>query len=193
VCIYKSLTLSQYIYGAPFLASASTRAKMKMQTQQRGFLNFIGISTDRALRVHNIKPMEDFLNEKCVNRQRILKDPNHPLTISIDRNKYCNNIIVSRTNTTQYQNSVLQKSLRISRDGYVMFSNTFKTVKTRIKDESKRPRQHIKSKRSEQNSTKKGRKPNSTLYSQQRQPPLFKPHHQPSASIVYSKPKISMA
>ena len=70
--------------------------------------------------MHNIKPMEDFLNEQCVNIvQRILKDPNHPITTSIHRNKYNNNIIVSRTNTTQYQNSVLQKSLRIIRDGYV--------------------------------------------------------------------------
>ena len=60
------------------------------------------------------------MNEQCVNIvQRILKDPNHPITTSIHRNKYNNNIIVSRTNTTQYQNSVLQKSLRIIRDGYV--------------------------------------------------------------------------
>jgi hypothetical protein len=64
--------------------------------------------------------MEDFLNEQCVNIvQRILKDPNHPITTSIHRNKYNNNIIVPRTNTTQYQNLVLQKSLRIIRDGYV--------------------------------------------------------------------------
>jgi hypothetical protein len=64
--------------------------------------------------------MEDFLNEQCVNIvQRILKEPNHPITISIHRNRYNNNIIVPRTNTTQYQNSILQKSLRIIRDGYV--------------------------------------------------------------------------
>jgi hypothetical protein len=120
VCVYKSLTLSQYIYGAPLLASASTRAKKEMQAQQRRFLNVIGISTERALHVHNIKPVEDFLNEQCVNIvQRILKDPHHPITISIHRNKYNNNIILPRTNTTQYQNSVLQKSLRIIRDGYV--------------------------------------------------------------------------
>jgi hypothetical protein len=122
VCIYKSLTLSQYIYGAPLLASASTRTKKEMQAQQRRFLNVIEISIERALRVHNIKPMEDLLNEQCVNIvQRILKDPNHLITTSIHRNKYTNhnNIIVPRTNTTQYQNSVLQKSLRIIRDGYV--------------------------------------------------------------------------
>jgi hypothetical protein len=90
-----------------------------MQTKQRRFLNVIGICTERALRVHNIKPMEDFLNEQCVNIvQKILKDPNHPITTSIHRNKYNNSIIVPRTSTTQYQNSVLLKSLRIN-DGYV--------------------------------------------------------------------------
>jgi hypothetical protein len=63
---------------------------------------------------------EDFTNEQCVNIvQRILKDPHHPIKISINRNKYNNNIIVPRTNTMQYQNSVLQKSPRIIRDGYV--------------------------------------------------------------------------
>jgi hypothetical protein len=48
-------------------------SKKEMQAQQRRFLNVIGISTRRALPVHNIKPMEDFLNEQCVNIvQRIL-------------------------------------------------------------------------------------------------------------------------
>jgi hypothetical protein len=96
VCIYKSLTLSQststssYIYGAPLLASASTRAKKEMQAQQRRFLNVIGLSTERV-HVHNIKPMADFLNEQCANIvQRILKGPNHPITTSIHRNKYNN-------------------------------------------------------------------------------------------------------
>jgi hypothetical protein len=109
-----------YTYSAPMLASASMRAKKEIQTQQRRFLNVIGISTERALCVHNIKPMEDFLNEQCVNIvQRILKDSNHPITTSIHRNKYNNNFIMPRTNTTQYQNSVLQKSLHIIRNGYV--------------------------------------------------------------------------
>jgi hypothetical protein len=47
------------------------------------------------------------------------QDPNHPITTSIHRNKYNKNIIVSHTNTTQYQNLVLQKSLSIICDGYV--------------------------------------------------------------------------
>jgi hypothetical protein len=48
VCIYKSLTLSQYIYGASLLASASTRAKKEMQAQQCRFLNVIGLSTESS-------------------------------------------------------------------------------------------------------------------------------------------------
>ncbi len=102
-----------------------------MQAQQRRFLNVIGISTERALRVHNIKPMDDFLNEQCVNIvQRILEDPNHPITASLHRSKYNNNIIVPCINTTQYQNSVLQKSLRIICDGYVNKYTNPRRIKT---------------------------------------------------------------
>jgi hypothetical protein len=53
------------------------------------------------------------------NASKLSKDPNHTITTGIHRNKYNNNIIVPRTNTTQYQNQVLQKSLHIIRDGYV--------------------------------------------------------------------------
>jgi hypothetical protein len=53
--------------------------------------------------------MEDFLKEQCVNIvQRILKDPHRPITTTIHRNQNNNNIIMPGTNTTQYQNSVLQ-------------------------------------------------------------------------------------
>jgi hypothetical protein len=153
-----------------------------MQAQQRRFLNVIGISTERALHVNNIKPVEDFLNEQCVNIvQRILKDPHHPITISIHRNKYNNNIIMPRTNTTQYQNSVLQKSLNIIRDGYVNKYTNPRQIETTTAAYQVEIR------------AKKERKPNSTLYQQQQQPPLSKPQHQPSARSVYSKPKISTA
>jgi hypothetical protein len=53
----------------PYLASTSTRATKEMQAQQRRFLNVIGLSTKRALHVHKIKPMKDFLNEQRVNKE----------------------------------------------------------------------------------------------------------------------------
>ncbi len=82
--------------------------------------NIIGISKERALHVHSIKPMESFLNEQCVNIvERILKDPNHPVTTGLRRNKYNNNIIMPPFNIQMYQNTVLQKSIRIIRNGFV--------------------------------------------------------------------------
>ena len=47
-----------------------------------------------------------------------LQDPHHPITINTQRNPRNGNIIIPRTNTPRYQNSVLQKSLHIIRDGY---------------------------------------------------------------------------
>jgi hypothetical protein len=123
--------------------------------------------------------MEDFLNEKCVKIvQRILRDPNYLITTSIHRNKYNNNIIVLRTNTTQYQNSVLQKSLRIIRDGYVNKYTNPRRIETTT------AAYHVEI---------QDRKSNSSPHQQQQQPPLSKPQHQPSAHSVYSKPKISTA
>ncbi len=59
-----------------------------MQAQQRRFLNVMGIYAERALRLHNIKPMEDFLNEQCVNIvQRILKDSKSINTRTQDESK----------------------------------------------------------------------------------------------------------
>ncbi len=52
-------------------------------------------------------------------RQNRSKNPQRSPWPDNDHNKYNKHIIVPRTNTAKYQNSVLQKSLRIIRDGYV--------------------------------------------------------------------------
>jgi hypothetical protein len=110
----------------------------------------------------------NFLNEQSVNIvQRILKDPNHPITTSFHRNKYNNNVIVPHTNTTQYQNSVLQKSLRIIRDGYVNRYTNPRRIET-----------------------------TTAAYHVEIQAKLDKTRpktEQLSARFVYSKPKVSMA
>jgi hypothetical protein len=125
-----------------------------MQAQQRRFLNFIEISTERALRVHKIKPMDDFLNEQCVNiGQRILRKartiPTSTTTTS------------PSTNTTQYQNLDLQKSLHIIRDGYV---NKY-TNPRRIETTTAAYNVEIEAK------LQKTR----AIHPQQQQPPLYKP------------------
>ncbi len=83
-----------------------------------------------------------------------------------------------RTNTTQYQNSVLQKSLRIIRDVYVNKYTNPRRIETTT------AAYHVEI---------QDRKPNSSLHQQQQQPPLIKPQHQPSARSVYLNPKLSMA
>jgi hypothetical protein len=49
VNIYQSITLSQYLYAAPLLISASKTAKVEMAKQQTRFFNIIGITAERAL------------------------------------------------------------------------------------------------------------------------------------------------
>jgi hypothetical protein len=76
--IYRSITLSQYLYNAPLLESASTRAKNEMEKQQHRFFNMIGITSARALEVFKINPIVIFLDHQCVNVvERIFKDPTH--------------------------------------------------------------------------------------------------------------------
>jgi hypothetical protein len=79
--IYRSITLSQYLYNAPLLGSASSQAKKEMEKQQHRFFNKIGITSARALEVYKIEPIATFLDHQCVNVvERILKDPTHPIT-----------------------------------------------------------------------------------------------------------------
>jgi hypothetical protein len=79
--IYRSITLSQYLYNAPLLGSASTQAKKVMEKQQHRFFNIIGITSTRALEMYKIEPIATFLDHQCVNVvERILKDPTHHIS-----------------------------------------------------------------------------------------------------------------
>ncbi len=153
-----------------------------MQAQQRRFLNVIGLSTKRALHVHKIKPMKDFLNE-----QRVNKESSKTWTIPSRSASIATNITTTSSCRVPTPHITKTRSCRRASASFAMGTS----INTRTQDESKRPRQHIKS-RSKQNSKKQDRKPNSSPH-QQQQPPSSKPHHQPSARSVYSKPKISTA
>jgi hypothetical protein len=79
--IYRSITLSQYLYNAPLLGSASTQAKKRNKKKQHRFFNKIGITSARALELYKIESIATFLDHQCVNVvERILKDPTHPIT-----------------------------------------------------------------------------------------------------------------
>jgi hypothetical protein len=62
--IYRSITLSQHLYNAPLLGSASTQAKKE---KQHRFFNIIDIRSTRALEVYIIELIATFLDHQCVN------------------------------------------------------------------------------------------------------------------------------
>jgi hypothetical protein len=99
-------------------------AKKEMEKQQHRFCNIIGITSARALEMYKIEPIATFLDHQCVNVvERILKDPTHPITqkktVKSHHNTRSSQHIPATARTKTYQNSCLQKALRIKRDGYV--------------------------------------------------------------------------
>ena len=124
VNIYQSNALSQYLYAAPLLISARKTAKEEMTKQQIRFFNIIGITAERALSQYNIPTIESYIDQQCVAvTERILKDPNHPITRAQTSQKSQHNtrgsqFVTKRTNTDKYRNSCLQAALRMKRDGY---------------------------------------------------------------------------
>jgi hypothetical protein len=79
--IYRSITLSQYLYNASVLGSANTQAKKEIEKRQHRFFNIIGITSTKALEMYKIEPIATFLDHQCVNVvERIFKDPTHPIT-----------------------------------------------------------------------------------------------------------------
>jgi hypothetical protein len=76
VNIYQGITLSQYLYAAPLLISASKTAKEEMTKQQIRFFNIIGITAERTLSQYNIPTIESYTDQQCeAITERILKDP----------------------------------------------------------------------------------------------------------------------
>ncbi len=84
--IYRSITLSQYLYNAPLLTSASKAAKMAMDKQQQRFFKLIGINTETAWRVYQIPSIDIYIDEQCVKCvERMLDDPDHPITLKTSK------------------------------------------------------------------------------------------------------------
>jgi hypothetical protein len=81
--------------------------------------------------MYKIEPIATFLDHQCVNVvEKILKDPTHPITqkqtVKSHYNTRSSQHIPATPRTKTYQNSCLQKSLRIKRDGYVKKYNKYK-------------------------------------------------------------------
>jgi hypothetical protein len=89
--IYRSITLSQYLYNVPLLRSAGSQAKKETEKQRHIFFSIIGITSARVLEVYKIEQIVTFLDHQCVNVvELILMDPRHP-TIQKQKIKSHNN------------------------------------------------------------------------------------------------------
>ena len=79
-----------------------------MIKQQIRFFNIIGITTERALSQYNIPTLASSIEKQCLAiTERILKDPNHPITQAQEAKKSQYNTrgsqyVVSRANTKLY-------------------------------------------------------------------------------------------
>jgi hypothetical protein len=57
-----------------------------MAKQQHRFLKIIGIIPSEAYEKYNIPPIDTYIEKTCINIvERMLKDPNHPLTQAKDQ------------------------------------------------------------------------------------------------------------
>jgi hypothetical protein len=62
--IYRSITLSQYLYTTSRISKYSS--KKRNGKQQHRFFNIIGITSARVLEVYKIEPIATFLDHQCV-------------------------------------------------------------------------------------------------------------------------------
>ena len=94
-----------------------------MDKQQWRFYNIINITPKRIFEQYNIPPISKFIEQQCLNViERIINNDEHPVTIKIKKEKRINTRSIgfapSTARTNKYQQSCLQKCIRIKRDSY---------------------------------------------------------------------------
>ena len=84
--VYNSYALSHFRYSAPLLAYCSPKVSDEIQSFQRRIMRIINISIEEAKSKFNIDSIECVIETHCVKiLQRILADPQHPITSKIPR------------------------------------------------------------------------------------------------------------
>jgi hypothetical protein len=66
VTVYKSNTLSHFVYSAPLLTSANTKEKAKIASFQRHALKIINVDTATAKEKYRIIEVSDFIDYHCI-------------------------------------------------------------------------------------------------------------------------------
>ena len=120
--VYRSYAISHMIYSAPVLTSCSLAAKKEIQHFHKNALHIIGIDATNSSRFNICFNIEKLLEKTCINiLKKILNDTYHPITNKLARTNSRNPdrfpFAPNNANTITYQQSFIQKYLRILRDG----------------------------------------------------------------------------
>jgi hypothetical protein len=129
--VYDSYALSHFRYSAPLLAHCTPKVSDEIQSFQRRIMRIINISNEEAKSKYNIDSIDRVIETHCVKiLQRILADPQHPITSKIPRVenrrfKYS----IPNHKTKQYSQSFVPLILRVIRDGDANLYTTSKANK----------------------------------------------------------------
>ena len=129
--MYNSYALSHFRYSAPLLAYRSPKVSDEIQSFQRRIMRIINITNEEAKSKHNIDSIDCVIESHCVKiLQRILADPQHPITSKIPRveNRRFKYTIPNHK-TKQYSQSFVPLILRVIRDGDANLYTTSKAKK----------------------------------------------------------------
>ena len=121
ISVYRSLAISHLNYSSPVLISTSVAIKHEIADFQKRILRIIGISSIDAKIKYGITDTTELIENNCIKKLiKILADPNHPITTKAKSNNrtYARiKINTVKTRTVKYKNSMVQKCIRIIRDG----------------------------------------------------------------------------
>jgi hypothetical protein len=130
--VYNSYTLSHFRYSAPLLAYCSPKVSDEIQSFQRRIMRIINISIEEAKSKFNIDSIYCVIMTHCVKiLQRILADPQHPITSKIPRVenrrfKYS----IPNHKSKHHSQSFVPLILRVIRDGDANLYTTTKAKKS---------------------------------------------------------------
>ncbi|RNA16087.1 RNA-directed DNA polymerase from mobile element jockey-like [Brachionus plicatilis] len=86
ICVYRAYCLSHFTYSAVMLTSASAAAKCEMNAFNSRLWRIMGID-DQTAGSYKLLPIAEFIDQVCEQTlNRILADPNHPITSCQPRN-----------------------------------------------------------------------------------------------------------
>ena len=121
ISVYRSLAISHLNYSSPVLISTTAAIKHDIADFQKRIFRIIGISSADAKTKYGITDTSQLIENNCIKKlTKILADPNHPITTKakINGRSYARiKINTVKSRTAKYRNSMVQKCIRIIRDG----------------------------------------------------------------------------